>query len=56
MATSATTPRRGSRWMRIAVIAITDSSEVTTEVRPVASSSFSASTSDVSREMMRPDV
>jgi hypothetical protein len=38
------------------VIATTDSTDVIADVRPVASSSFSASMSDVSREMIRPDV
>src|SRR5579864_9525547 len=56
MATRVTTPSRASRWTRITVIATTESSDVTTEVSPVASSSLSASTSEVRREMMRPDV
>ena len=56
IATNVTRPRRVSRWSRIAVIATTESTDVTTEVRPVASSSLRASTSEVSREMMRPDV
>ena len=38
------------------VIATTEMSEVMTEVSPVASSSLSASISDVSLEMMRPEV
>ncbi len=37
-------------------IATTEISEVITEVSPVASSSFNASTSEVRREMMRPEV
>ena len=56
MATNVTSPRRVSRRMRMTVIATTESRDVTTDVSPVASSSFSASTSEVSREMMRPDV
>jgi hypothetical protein len=38
------------------VIATTEISDVMTEVRPVARSSLSASMSEVSREMMRPEV
>jgi len=54
--TSVTRPRRVSRWRRITVIPTTEITDVRTEVRPVASSSLSASMSDVRREMMRPDV
>ncbi len=56
IAISATRPRRTSRWMRIAEIATTDINEVITDVSPVASSSLSASMSEVRREMIRPDV
>ncbi len=56
IAISATIPSRASRWRRITVIATTEISDVITEVSPVASSSLSASMSDVSLEMMRPDV
>jgi len=42
--------------MRIAEIATTEITDVITDVRPVASSSFRASMSEVSLEMMRPDV
>ncbi len=38
------------------MIATTEISDVITEVSPVASSSLSASMSEVRREMMRPDV
>ena len=56
IATRVTSPSRGSSRMRITVIATTEMTDVITEVSPVASSSLSASMSDVSREMMRPDV
>ena len=56
IATSVTSPSRGSSRMRITVIATTEMTDVITEVSPVASSSLRASISDVSREMMRPDV
>src|SRR5438552_18565651 len=56
IATSATSPSRTSRWMRIAELATTEISEVITDVSPVARSSFSASMSEASHEMMRPDV
>jgi hypothetical protein len=56
IAMSTTMPSRGSRWSRIAEIATTEMSEVITDVNPVASRSFKASMSEVSREMMRPEV